>query len=1178
VAFQYDVVFNGFAVQLTAAEAAQVAGLPGVVDVQPEGTYYLDTDVGPAWIRAPGIWDGSATGLPGTKGEGIVVGIIDSGINTDHPSFADIGGDGYDHTNPLGSGIYKGWCNAGFPGLATCNDKLIGVYSYATSGNNPEDDDGHGSHTASTVAGNVLLGAGLDGPTTTISGNISGVAPHANIIAYDACAGTCPGTALLAAINQAVADGVDVINYSISGGNDPYNDTQSLAFRNAVAAGVFVQTSAGNSGPGAGTTGHNEPWTSAAAATTHNRTIFNDLVSMSGGSTPPANMRGKGFTSGFGPALIVYAGNFGNALCAPGFWAPGTFSGQIVVCDRGIYGRVEKGQAVLNAGGGGYVLANDAPNGNSLTGDAHVLPGVHITYADGVVLKNWLASGSGHTATISGYIVDLSPANGDVVAGFSSRGPNTGLGDILKPDIAAPGVDVWAAVANGGDANPPEFGFISGTSMASPHAAGAAALLRALHPTWTPMQVKSALMMGANPASVRDTDGVTPANPFAMGAGRVDLVGAANAGLLLNESDANFIAANPATGGQPRDLNLASLTEDNCFLSCSWNRTFDVAAGGAWSASYGGPAGMVIAASPANFNAATGGTQGVTISVDVSALPKNQWYFAAVTWSDGPSGAADARMPIAVYASASTDPLVLGKGASVTEAAGGEVYTYTVTVANTSPLAQTFLITDVLPAGTSYVPGSATGGLVYDAANNRLTTSAFLDGLDLAVTASPSPFGYLAPGGPELGSVRNLCTALGSTQCDETAVNISGYNFRFLNVAYSAIRVTSNGWVSPIDPAGNWFLNQQFPDATPPNGVIAPFWTDLDLDGTSGSDPGSGYFYDDVYVDPGDSSNVYFVFGWENAQLYNDPTRKVSAQVWIKQNTDQIWFTYGNITGGLPTGYNGGTDAGGGLTVGAENTAGTVGANYYYQPYAGGSPSGTPPVVGTDLKVNAVLDTATYTYQVMVDSTASGDLIQNVVDAQRVGGQLYQAVSDVQLLPFSYGVQLSADMAQAGPAGTTVIYNMTVTNTGDTTDSFNLEVDSTWPAVVIPSTSGNLNPGASAAFAVHVTIPAGASAGSSDIATVTATSEGAPTVSDSASLTTTAEAPEGYRLYLPGAAQTYLDAQPFRSRKRRTSCRSSRSSPSPASSWLMRSAAASMPASACRASRVCSWVRRPAIS
>jgi uncharacterized repeat protein (TIGR01451 family) len=461
-------------------------------------------------------------------------------------------------------------------------------------------------------------------------------------------------------------------------------------------------------------------------------------------------------------------------------------------------------------------------------------------------------------------------------------------------------------------------------------------------------------------------------------------------------------------------------------------------------------------------------------------------------------------MPIAVWASDSTDPLALDKDASVVEALPGELYSYAVTVANTSPVTQTFLVTDAIPAGTTYVPGSATGGLVYDEANDRLTGSASLAGVSVAVTPSPSPFGYLAPGGAQLGAVNNIC--LLTTTCDDVTLTLSGVDFTYLGVRYTSIRINSNGFVAGPAVSGSTAVNQLLPDPAAPNAVIAGFWMDFDMDGTA-ADTGGGYYYWDVYANPADANDTYVVAGWENAQLYGNPGQSYTLQIWVRQRTDEIWFVYQNFNGGLPTGPTGG------LTVGAESVSGTAGSSYFYRALGsnGAGDQGAAPVVGADLKVSAVLDSATYTYQV-TNVLVGGGLIQNVVEAGQSGGPLYQAVSDVQAIAATYGAALSADMAEAGLVGSTVVYQMTVTNNGDTADSFTLDVDTVWPAVLSTASTGSLDPAESMDFQVQVTIPATADDGDSDVATVTATSEGDASVSDSATLTTTAA---WYTLSLP---------------------------------------------------------------
>ncbi len=482
IGYIYDVVLNGLTLKLTASEAEVVKTVAGVKFVEPRQVRQLDTDRGPRWIGAASAWGAAPKCEGGNCGEGIIIGVVDTGINMDHPSFADIGSDGYDHTNPLGSGNYKGWCNPSNPNYNAsykCNDKLIGVYSYPNSDMNPEDLEGHGSHTASTAGGNRLYNVLLDEPTIDLTFDISGVAPHANIIAYDACStGGCNNDDLVAALNQAATDGVDALNYSISGsGQSPWVATDEQAFLGLRNAGAFVSASAGNSGPSAATVAHGSPWVTTTAASTHDRALVNAAINLTSSNGPLADIYGRSVTSGLAAAPIVYAGNVkSNPLCLSGMWNASDLAGKLVVCDRGNNARVDKAVSVQAAGGVGMILVNAASNGDEEIGDAYVIPGVHITYSEGVTLKNWLATGTGHQGGIRGTTKDIQNNNGDVMAAFSSRGQNNQVPDLIKPDMTAPGVDILAAWATLQGEPVPEFEIISGTSMSSPHMAGAGAL------------------------------------------------------------------------------------------------------------------------------------------------------------------------------------------------------------------------------------------------------------------------------------------------------------------------------------------------------------------------------------------------------------------------------------------------------------------------------------------------------------------------------------------------------------------------------------------------------------------------------------------------------------------------------------------------------------------------------
>ncbi|HEY5643966.1 MAG TPA: S8 family serine peptidase [Woeseiaceae bacterium] len=969
---QYKNVFNGVAMVLSDAEAKQIAAVPGVLSIEKERFQVLNTDDGPVHIGAPAIWNA----VGGSRGEGVVVGILDSGINHDHPSFADIGGDGYDHVNPLGAGNYipGSYCDVVDPGF--CNDKLIGAWDMvmsASDAGSPEDSDGHGSHTASTAAGNVIPGAALLAPTTTLVRDISGVAPHANIIAYDVCIVSCPGSALLAAIDQIVIDasvlpnGIAVFNYSISGGNDPYNDAIEIAFLNATAAGIYVATSAGNAGPGPATTGHNSPWAANTAAMTHRRALPNSVIGLTSDGSGLADIEGLGLTSGYGPASIVYAGDFPTAngsandtdpaQCLEPFPA-GHFSGEIVVCDRGTIARVDKGANVLAGGAGGLVLANVDAQGESIVGDAHFLPGVHIGDAAGDVLRDWLATNLNTMASISGFSVDIDAANADIVAGFSSRGPNAAI-DVLKPDMAAPGVSVLAALATDGVTPSPEYGFLSGTSMASPHHAGSVALIRALHPDWTIAEIRSALMTTANNDTVLKEDGMTPADPFDVGAGRIDLNQAPNAGLVLDETVTNFINADPALGGDPSTLNLASMAKANCTGHCSWTRELKNVTGSAarWRISTSGPAGLEISTSPRrSLSLGPGETGTLTVTVDTHLAPDG-WNFAEV-YLEPTHGGPHQHIPIAVEAVRSSNPVLLTKIVDAETAAPGEPVNYTIEITNGN-LSGLIDVVDVLPRGVRYVRGSAAETIVNGsttssfgpAGRGTLAWSGMLDSGGLDLTASPSPFGYLplaSFGVAPLGCPSN---------CDDGGFIFTGLPaFDYNGNTYTDFIMSVNGTIEPGSASllATSASNLDMPDATPPNNLLAPFWTDLNLTST-------GNWYLAVLSD---GVNDYLIAEWENVPLFSDPTASHSFQVWIQAGSSNIWFVYGGINnaGGIP------------LTVGIEDAAGAVGASYFF------NGAGTSPAVGTDLQVQELVGgTATLTFQGTVRRCSRGEALVNVV-------------------------------------------------------------------------------------------------------------------------------------------------------------------------------------------------------
>lgn len=626
---QYLGALNGAAVRLTLDEARRLRDMDFVINVHLDEERELETDVGPGHIGAPAVWFGQTSSMVATRGEGVIIGVLDTGINFSHPSFAGTDGDGYAHTNPYGAGVYLGWC-ASNPGH--CNDKVIAAYSFNPVGGSPIDNNNHGSHVASTAAGNIhVADISVGGDNYLLE--ISGVAPRANIVAYRVCAPSCPTTASVQAINSAIVnDQVDVINYSISGNDFPWDDPVDLAFLDAFNAGIFVSASAGNDGAGANTVAKTGPWNAAVAASTHRRAIGNTLDVT--GPTTPAELQAVLAVPGIGMVIgsdIVGELRFngGNPLGCTAHPA-GFFNGSIALLSRGGCIFSEKINNAVNAGATHVVVFNNFGGPPIVMGGVSGLtPSVMIDNVTGITLRDYVQDNAGTMIRLNaGTALFENVGWEDVVAGFSSRGPSQY--DLLAPTFTAPGVNILAAGFDGANA----YTFLQGTSMSSPHAAGAAALMRALHPDWSPAEIRSALALSAVPDVLTKEDGVTPADPFDQGSGLLNLEAAGRSSLVMDETGANFAAANPATGGDPRTLNLPHLVDQSCAGTCSWTRT--VTNVGAETLNYDaagtGPAGMAITVTPSSFTLSPNQSVALFIEVDVdtSQVAPNSWAFGSV--------------------------------------------------------------------------------------------------------------------------------------------------------------------------------------------------------------------------------------------------------------------------------------------------------------------------------------------------------------------------------------------------------------------------------------------------------------------------------------------------------------------------------------------------------------------
>ncbi|XP_065870706.1 subtilisin-like protease SBT1.3 [Euphorbia lathyris] len=557
IIYSYQTAFHGVAAKLSEEEAERLKESDGVVAVFPETRYELHTTRSPTFL---GLEPQDSTSVFSDKiaDHDVVVGVLDTGIWPESESFNDTG------MTPLPL-HWKGACETGRAFESRhCNRKIVGARVFyrgyeAASGKineqleykSPRDQDGHGTHTAATVAGSLVHGANLLGYAY---GSARGMAPGARIAAYKVCwAGGCFSSDILSAVDRAVADGVNVLSISLGGGvSSYYRDSLSIAAFGAMEMGVFVSCSAGNGGPDPATLTNVSPWIATVGASTMDRD-FPAMVRLGTGRTLTgvSLYKGRRNLSRKKQYPVVYLGSNSSSpdpssLCLEGTLNPHVVAGKIVICDRGISPRVQKGQVAKNAGAVGMILSNTAVNGEELVADCHLIPAVAVGEKEGKLIKQYALSGRNATATISFLGTKLGIRPSPVVAAFSSRGPNFLSLEILKPDFVAPGVNILAAWT--GETAPSslptdrrrvKFNILSGTSMSCPHVSGIAALLKARHPEWTPAAVKSALMTTAyvhdnNKNPIQDASTDTPSNSYDYGAGHINPLKALDPGLVYD--------------------------------------------------------------------------------------------------------------------------------------------------------------------------------------------------------------------------------------------------------------------------------------------------------------------------------------------------------------------------------------------------------------------------------------------------------------------------------------------------------------------------------------------------------------------------------------------------------------------------------------------------------------------
>lgn len=842
---------NGIVVELSAAEAARVESLPDVRLVEGYREYPQDTDTGPRLIGVEPVWNGTNPGGNGAfQGEGVVFGILDSGINFGAPSFAGIDPiDGYQHVNPLGSNTYLGTCATGQVDAGRCNDKLIGGYNFVCGapGNTcgqPNireepgfgDTNGHGSHVASTAAGNRR--------DVVFRGNarrISGVAPRANIVAYDICytntatnQGLCPNVSAVAAVNQAVADGIiDVINYSIGGGAQPWGEAVSLAFLTATDAGIYVASSAGNSGPGPNTMGHLEPWVASTAAAQHGRGAFALALNVTGPAPVPEPLAPLLINEGTGgvphtvaiPGTTLLKASAGIDGTDDGCVAypANTFQGAIAIVRRGTCSFTIKADNAAAAGAVAVVIANNVEAGLIPSVPGTTVPTFGVSLSEANALRDFARAHADATAGIA-YPPLVTPNVADALGAFSSRGP-AGAFDLVKPDVTAPGVSILAVVAGATITGFEDaLDLYNGTSMSSPHHAGAAGLIRQARPGWSVPEIKSALMMTAT-TEVFTEDTVTLADPFARGSGRIRVDQAINAGLVMDETAERFLAADPAQGGDVSALNQPSMANGNCYSSCTFERTFrnPHTASSSWRVRF---TGLNATARPSTIKAAPGASVTVRITVNSAAVPADgTWRFGEMVLEPSGPILGTQRAPLHLPIAISILPpvvklpdalaLTLEAGRSGTVAGsvgnlGGSPLVYSVDNAGVGAVKVAERLRGTLGNGYRSVHRTDAGSPVADLAaddfvlqgETRLTTL-FNEGFAVGGTSTSTQLGWAiyadAGGFPAGNPVTSPDTALWRHTAALTGagVSVSGTNYG-LNLAAAGQNV--------VLPAGRYWL------------------------------------------------------------------------------------------------------------------------------------------------------------------------------------------------------------------------------------------------------------------------------------------------------------------------------------------------------------------------------------
>ncbi|XP_043689287.1 subtilisin-like protease SBT5.4 [Telopea speciosissima] len=558
IIYCYTKHINGFAAILEEEKAAEIAKHPKVISVFPNRGLQLHTTH--SWeflglekndVVQPGsIWEKAKFG------EDIIIGNLDSGVWPESKSFND---DGYGPI-PL---KWKGGCTDTRPDGVRCNKKLIGAKAFSKgfrviagkSFKTARDDvSGHGTHTLSTAAGNLVQNANYFGFG---NGTAKGGSPRARVAAYKVCGkrvrdNACTDADLMAGFDAAIHDGVDVLSVSLGGPpTDYFHDSMAIGSFHAVRNGILVVASAGNNGSaGVATVTNTAPWLLTVAASTMDRQLFSAYVKLGNNKqlkgqsltkiSMPKNDKMYPLVTGL-KAKVKHASFEDGWSCNVGSLDPKRVKGKIVVCIISGIPTVDKGRQALAAGAVGIISID----GDDVLPEANVLPASQLTFTDGYALIQYMKSTKAPKAYILPSTTKLGIKPAPMMGQFSSQGPNSITPELLKPDITAPGVDVIAAFTEATGTKQVPFAAMSGTSMSCPHVAGVSGLLKKLYPNWSPAAIRSAIITtaitrdNAREPMLNGTN--VKASPFYYGGGHIQPNRAMDPGLVYDLTPIDYL-------------------------------------------------------------------------------------------------------------------------------------------------------------------------------------------------------------------------------------------------------------------------------------------------------------------------------------------------------------------------------------------------------------------------------------------------------------------------------------------------------------------------------------------------------------------------------------------------------------------------------------------------------------